>query len=272
MDVPIGPVRVAGVLGCRGGVAPVTGVTTDQGGDRAAELSRLLAGGVVLYEGRFLDQDRLSQRREAVVPLTVRTDGIWVWSEASGYYLREHGVLPSADLLSHLAEHRDRPAPAYQQLDRIREECAEVAARADRAVRLGHYIRWRGREWRAAAPVFEVSGVLIGYRHPEALAFGFDVASGRLRRVVPRAEFSDSYYVTTEVQVRDEWVQVVGLKDGKYAVAIGDGRLAARLDIPMTEPGVWQRLFAVDEVDKIRETRKLRYDHPRQGPPARAGS
>lgn len=272
MDVVIGPVRVAGVLGCRGGAAPATGVVTGQGGARVGELSRLLAGGVVLYEGRFLDHDRLDPGRGAVVPLTVRTDGVWVWSEASGYYLREHGVLPSSDLLAHLEGHRGNPAPPYQELDRIREECSLIAAEAERSVRLGHYIRWRGREWRATATVFEVSGVLLGYRHPQALAFGFDVASGQLRRVVPKTEFSDSYYVTTEIQVRDEWVQAVGLKDGKYAVAIGDGRLAARLDIPMTEPGVWQRLFPIDEVDKIRETRQLRYDHPKSDPPARVGS
>lgn len=269
MDVAIGPVRVATVLGCTSGAAPVTGVTAgsrDSGDDVLVRL--LVTSGVVGYRGRFLDQDRLSPHRGAVVPLTVRTDGVWAWSEASAYYLREHGVRPSEELLAHLLGHSDRPSPTYQDLDRIREECDDFAARAARTVRMGQYIVWRGREWRANATVPEVAGVLISYQHPMALAFGLDLAQRSPRRVVPRDEFSDSYQVFTEIQIRGEWVQTVGFRNDRYEVSIGDGKLAARLDVPMTEPGVWQKLFSVDEVDSIRETRRLRYDHPKWRSPA----
>ena len=243
-----------------------TGAVPGARGAADAKVLDLLAGGVVLHRGRFLDADRLAPERGAVVPLTVRTDGSWVWSEATSYYLREHGVPPAGELVDHLAAHR-APDPTYADLDEIREACDAVLARDARSVRSGHYVRWQGREWRSDQSIFDVPGVLLGYRHPNALAYGCDVVRDQLRRVVPCADLEDSYRVRTEIQIRGEWVDLAGIDDDRYGVWLGDGEQAARLGMPMTEPGVWQQTFPAAAVDKIRETRQLRYDHPRQRPP-----
>jgi hypothetical protein len=38
------------------------------------------------------------------VPLSFRTDGVWVWCEASAYYLDTRGVAPELELLCHIEE------------------------------------------------------------------------------------------------------------------------------------------------------------------------
>jgi hypothetical protein len=40
--------------------------------------------------------------RGSTVPLTVRTDGFWLWCEASAYYLERHGMAPDPGLLAHI--------------------------------------------------------------------------------------------------------------------------------------------------------------------------
>ncbi|WP_051468232.1 hypothetical protein [Actinomadura oligospora] len=40
--------------------------------------------------------------RPAVVPSGYRTDGTWVWPEATAYYLRAHAVSPDPDLVAHI--------------------------------------------------------------------------------------------------------------------------------------------------------------------------
>lgn len=64
--------------------------------------------------GRYLDAGRpvlmTTQRmadvvepaRGAVVPMSYRTDGLWVWTDTVAYYLRTHGLAPDPELLTHL--------------------------------------------------------------------------------------------------------------------------------------------------------------------------
>jgi hypothetical protein len=72
----------------------------------ADERERLLA---YLRSGRMVlsttgrDRDRLVPERGQVVPLSFRTDGTWVWSEALAYYLADHLVAPEPELREHAA-------------------------------------------------------------------------------------------------------------------------------------------------------------------------
>jgi hypothetical protein len=36
------------------------------------------------------------------VPMSFRTDGTWVWNEASAYYAEQHGLEPDAGLVAHV--------------------------------------------------------------------------------------------------------------------------------------------------------------------------
>ena len=38
----------------------------------------------------------------SVVPMSFRTDGTWVWSDASTYYLQAHGLLPDPAMIEHI--------------------------------------------------------------------------------------------------------------------------------------------------------------------------
>jgi hypothetical protein len=44
--------------------------------------------------------DVLDPRRGEIVPVGLRGDGRWIWSEAAGYYLVEHGIAPEPELLA----------------------------------------------------------------------------------------------------------------------------------------------------------------------------
>lgn len=262
----IGPVHVAGVLGCSGGTAPSGGPATVTAGEHAAvgELLGLLSGGVAIYRGRFLDHDRLDPGRGPVVPLTVRTDGVWVWSESSAYYLREHRVRPCRELTDHLLADRSGPdtAPDLDELDRIREHCdlaaAELAAR-DRGVPFGFYATWLGREWHSDRQIHPVPSALLRYQHPLALAYGFDLRHNTLHRTIAMTKLDAFYMVRTEVRSRGTWIEAFGVADDHYAVETGNGAIAAALDIPMLEPGVWRDSVPVAEVDSVRETRRFEY-------------
>ena len=48
--------------------------------------------------------DPLDPGSEPVVPLNYRTDGVWVWQEASAYYVLHRGLAPELELLCHIEE------------------------------------------------------------------------------------------------------------------------------------------------------------------------
>ncbi|WP_194926964.1 hypothetical protein, partial [Catenulispora pinisilvae] len=73
--------------------------------ERAAVADSLAAGTLVLSTTARLD-DLLRPEHRGRVPMSFRTDGVWVWSDAIGYYLREHGVAPVAEFLDHLRSGR----------------------------------------------------------------------------------------------------------------------------------------------------------------------
>jgi hypothetical protein len=46
--------------------------------------------------------DRYAPDAGRPVPLSVRSDGDWVWSDAITYYLERHDIAPEQDLLDHI--------------------------------------------------------------------------------------------------------------------------------------------------------------------------
>jgi hypothetical protein len=46
--------------------------------------------------------DVVDASRGNCVPTSFRTDGTWVWSDASTYYLEAHQLLPDPELVTHI--------------------------------------------------------------------------------------------------------------------------------------------------------------------------
>lgn len=75
--------------------------TVDDDVERQRMLSYLLAGTILLSSDR-LEQDIAEPSRGEVVPVRIRTDGTWIWSDASAYYLAEHRLAPDPELVAYL--------------------------------------------------------------------------------------------------------------------------------------------------------------------------
>ncbi|MCK2236840.1 MULTISPECIES: TNT domain-containing protein [unclassified Crossiella] len=66
----------------------------------------------VVLSSRGYAPDLLHPEQESLVPMAYHTDGVWVWSAALAYYLREHDVVPPLELLDHLRGQDYRPPVA----------------------------------------------------------------------------------------------------------------------------------------------------------------
>ncbi|MEU4802032.1 TNT domain-containing protein [Actinosynnema sp. NPDC023587] len=82
-----------------------------------------LDGAPVAVVGRGFDADVLNPDAPAVVPVAFQTDGHWIWPAAVGYYLREYGVPPEAELV-------ERARANDYELPEVSED-ARVAAAAN---------------------------------------------------------------------------------------------------------------------------------------------
>jgi hypothetical protein len=70
--------------------------------DEAAKVARYLreAEAVLVTTARM--DDVIDASRKYCVPLNFRTDGLWIWTEASAYYAQEHLLEPDPGLLAHI--------------------------------------------------------------------------------------------------------------------------------------------------------------------------
>jgi hypothetical protein len=68
------------------------------------KILRYLDSGPVLLATTSILTDALDPRRGAVVPMSFRTDGTWIWTDTIAYYLREHRLAPEPGLLRHIQE------------------------------------------------------------------------------------------------------------------------------------------------------------------------
>lgn len=78
--------------------------------DRNRLTAYLLAASVVIDTADWID-DVIDPNVGAVVPTSIRTDGTWVWSDATTYYLSEHGIAPAPPLLAHIQAAQSSPSP-----------------------------------------------------------------------------------------------------------------------------------------------------------------
>jgi hypothetical protein len=67
-----------------------------------------LTNGLPLLITTALERDILAPDQEPAVPMTFRTDGRWIWTDAVPYYLLTHEMAPDADLLAHIRENEYR--------------------------------------------------------------------------------------------------------------------------------------------------------------------
>jgi hypothetical protein len=63
---------------------------------------RYLSAGEPLLVTPTLDPDVVEPGLGRMVPVSFRTDGFWIWSDAATYYLRRHGLAPDPELLAHI--------------------------------------------------------------------------------------------------------------------------------------------------------------------------
>jgi hypothetical protein len=75
--------------------------TMADGPERDWVLAYLKAGADLLVTPGALP-DVVDPSRGAVVPMSFRTDGSWVWTDTVAYYLEEHGLAPEPGLLHHI--------------------------------------------------------------------------------------------------------------------------------------------------------------------------
>lgn len=92
---------------------PVVSDTTERDNLLAA-----LRTGVVIAWSSAAMADILAPERGDVVPLHLRTDGTWVWSDAVAYYLEKYGLAPDPELVAHLSKLLAGAEPA-EPLDEI---------------------------------------------------------------------------------------------------------------------------------------------------------
>lgn len=63
---------------------------------------QFLLGGKIAARTSGRSIDKLDESRGKVVPSSLATDGTWIWSRATAYYLQHHGVAPEPDFLKHI--------------------------------------------------------------------------------------------------------------------------------------------------------------------------
>ncbi|MEV0198162.1 hypothetical protein [Nonomuraea sp. NPDC050691] len=71
--------------------------------DERRRLARYLEAGTPFLATTGLDVDRVDPGRGQVVPVSFRTDGVYVWTDTVTYYLRTHLLRPDPELCAHIA-------------------------------------------------------------------------------------------------------------------------------------------------------------------------
>jgi hypothetical protein len=67
----------------------------------------LYAGEPLLVTTAQMD-DVVDPERGNSVPMNFRTDGTWIWTDTTTYYLEQHRMAPDTDLLEHIRSVRYR--------------------------------------------------------------------------------------------------------------------------------------------------------------------
>ena len=65
-------------------------------------VAAFLSSGTAILATTATVRDALEPGRGEVVPISVRSDGAWVWSDAHAYYAEQHGIAPEVDFYEHI--------------------------------------------------------------------------------------------------------------------------------------------------------------------------
>ncbi len=98
-------VRIASLIDGFVGVGPggwQDAEPVEDDAERDRLLAYLEAGTPVLITTARL-HDVIDRERGRVVPMSFRTDGVWIWNDISVYYLRTYGFRPDDGLVAHIA-------------------------------------------------------------------------------------------------------------------------------------------------------------------------
>src|SRR5262245_8756199 len=91
---------------------------------RRRRLAEYLSQGHLVLRATGRIADPLDPGSGPVLPLNYSTDGVWVWWEASAYYLLHRGVAPELELLCHIEER------GYRLPSSVPDDVLEQASRA----------------------------------------------------------------------------------------------------------------------------------------------
>ena len=83
--------------------------------EERADVVRFLDSGTVIRRVSRLDVDRVEPARGNVVPMTVCTDGTWLWNRGLRYYVERYGIAPEPEFLRHMAACEYVAIPADEQ-------------------------------------------------------------------------------------------------------------------------------------------------------------
>lgn len=74
--------------------------------------------GAAILTFRSLAEDLLDPARPEKIPLVYQTDGTWVWSSESTYYLRHYSIAPDREFVEYIRSREYRyTAPATEQVE-----------------------------------------------------------------------------------------------------------------------------------------------------------
>jgi hypothetical protein len=156
--------------------------------DERAALLRYLNEAPLVVRAPGLELDPLDPGRGPAVPVGYRSDGIWVWQEATVYYLAERWIAPEDDLLHHI-EQRGYVPPA-ELSDEVAAAAADAAldltrTRPPDTRRVQYYLRTDGgHSVENPSGIYRIWTDPQGYEHEEAVKW-----SGRRSRSVPVPPF-----------------------------------------------------------------------------------
>jgi hypothetical protein len=91
---------------------------------RRERIAGYLSAAPLVVRASGFEVDPLDPGHGQVVPVGYRSDGVWVWQEASAYYLSNYGVEPDPDLVEHIER------AGFEAPTQLPTEVADAAASA----------------------------------------------------------------------------------------------------------------------------------------------
>ncbi len=221
-----------------------------------SQIVQYLSSGVEVLKSEFTDVDAIDRSRGQVVGSTVRTDGMWVWSDRLTYYVREHGLAPEVDLRERIAN-RGVVLMNAERLEEVRNALRMSSVDADgvwrRSLRFGS-ATWRGRNYLMDGIWVPGETVMLKTWDPIALACGLDVVNGvnsTFKKLVTRDELSDAYCRVNYMVIKGWKIPFISYRDGRYFVDNVHSGWEEVLEVKEHDRGWWVGSVLEDKVDEV---------------------